>query len=176
MNEKASTQDLDDSDIADEYPDAITISSDDEPKPPPPSQKKGIWVKPEPGLQGPIVRRTPADHLNTSSARPRTSRTGPLDLLSSITCSLDPNLHAACDDERSAQSIQTMHLLSLSNQLRDAQATINDLRTQLSHSKRECSDAERRADRAEMQLDMEKRMSNTLQGRKDRRVWMETLY
>lgn len=69
-----------------------------------------------------------------------------------------------------------MHLLSLSNQLRDAQATINDLRTQLSHSKHERSDAEHRADHAEMQLDMEKRMSNTLQGRKDRHVRMETLY
>ena len=55
MNEKAGTQDLNDSDITDEYPDAISISSDNEPEPPPPSQKKAIQVKPEPGLQGPIV-------------------------------------------------------------------------------------------------------------------------
>jgi hypothetical protein len=54
------------------------------------------------------------------------------------------------------RSLQTTQLLALSNQLRDAQGTANDLRNQLLQADRSRNDAERRADRAELELQMER--------------------
>jgi hypothetical protein len=77
-----------------------------------------------------------------------------MDLLSSISHSLDPGLNAARDEDRSAQTIQTTQILSLLNQLHDTQATANDLCNCLLQSDRDHNDAECHADCAELQLEM----------------------
>lgn len=154
INEKIGTRDLDDSEIVDGddfyednggHDDApISISSDDE-APAQPSVNK-VAVKQEPGsmLQGPIARRV----ANTSRA-PQASRTAPLDLLNTLTNSLDPDARSAREEERTVRSLQATQLLALSNQLRDAQAALEAARNQ-SHA------AERRADNAELELRMER--------------------
>lgn len=57
-----------------------------------------------------LCATTPADHLQTPTmaTHPCTSCNTLLDLLGSITHSLDPNLHAACDEEQSAHSLQPL--------------------------------------------------------------------
>ena len=169
MNEKAGTRDLDDSEIVnaeeDDYDNddrAISISSDDNDVPRQPLRKKSrsVTVKMEASASlGPIARRSISNRLDTPSApirNTRTTRNGPADLLSSISRSLDPSFSAARDEDRATRSLQTTQFLSLSNQLRDAQAATNDLRNRLLQADRDRNDAERRADRAELQLDMER--------------------
>lgn len=94
--------------------------------------------------QGPVTRRV----ANTPRP-PRASRTAPLDLLNTLTNSLDPGARSAREEERTARSLQATQLLALSNQLRDAQAALEAARNQ-SHA------AERRADNAELELRMER--------------------
>src|ERR1700710_928819 len=87
INEKAGTCDLDDDEFADEV---IVIGSDDDE---PAAATPRVSVKTE--TQGPMLA---ACQSITPASRPsRTSRTPGLDLLTSITASLDPRLHAARD-------------------------------------------------------------------------------
>lgn len=142
MNEKAGTRDLDDSNI-DDTNDDINISSNDDDEPahkvPVRAVSMAVRIKTEPDDLGPIVRRMPNNRLQTPATAPRArnSRTAPLDLLGSITRSLDLHLHAARNDERSARTLQTTQILSLSNQLRDSQTAMNDLRNRLTQVERE---------------------------------------
>ncbi|KAH7919022.1 hypothetical protein BV22DRAFT_1051344 [Leucogyrophana mollusca] len=160
MNKYAGTRDLDDNDIADIADDTIVISSNDDdndctkapkaPKTPVPVSSKAPTVKTEPDEPGPLAR-----HAGTpASCSAHTSQSGGLELLNTISQSLDPHLQAAHDDKGSACSLHTTQILSLSNQLRDTQSTINTLHDQLQHLERECNAAECRADRAELQMEM----------------------
>jgi hypothetical protein len=166
-NEKAGTRDLDDDEFADEV---IVIGSDDDE---PVATTPRVSVKTE--TQGPTLA---ARHSITPASRPsRTSRTPGLDLLTSITASLDPRLHAARDDDRAARTLQTTQIISMSNQLRDANMTINGLRDQLLQVERERTNAERRADRLEMQLEMARLMQHDPDRRQGTRyVRRETRY
>ncbi|KAG1865671.1 hypothetical protein C8R48DRAFT_672286 [Suillus tomentosus] len=65
----------------------------------------------------------------------------------------EPTLTAR-DDEHTAQTLQTTQLVSTSNQLQDAHMTINSLHDQLLQCECERANAEHRADRLEMQLEM----------------------
>lgn len=146
INEKVGTRDLDDDDIV--VNDAIDLCSDDESSKPSKANKPtSIKVKVEPRDLGPIARRSGTPHT-------RSSRAGGLELLGSISQSLDPHLLAARDEERAARAMQNTQLLALSNQLRDAQITIDNLRNQLSQVERDRNLTERRADRLKIQLDM----------------------
>ncbi|KAJ8483175.1 hypothetical protein ONZ45_g14690 [Pleurotus djamor] len=146
MNEKADTRDLDDEDIVDSPPDTIELSSDDDDKPAP---KTSVKVKAESKEATSFVaRRTDSDRL--SIRPPPRQRTNNQALLSKLTEAIDPATHAARADARAERSIQNTQLIVLSNQLRDSQATLDRLRTQLAEAERARSDAERRADRAEM--------------------------
>lgn len=170
MGEKVGTRDLDDSELVDadgegddggdgDDADApISISSDDEPTAN--AVPKKAVIKQEPGMAklGPLTHRVASDRLRTPTTRPRTSRTAPMDLLHTITRSLDPNARAARDDERTARSLQSTQLLALSNQLRDSQAAVEDLCNRL-------RDADCRADRAEMELTMERMTRGRQHGR-----------
>lgn len=167
MDDKVGTRDLDNNELIDANDDAddadntdnndddpISISSDDdkdETPPTKPSLKKGL-VKQEPGLasQGPVARRAASGCLTTPiRPTPRTSRVAPLEFLNTITRSLDPRVQAARDEEWTARSLQTTQLFSLTSQLRDSQATLEDLRNRL-------STAERRADHAKLELRVER--------------------
>lgn len=168
INEKAGTCDLDNSEIVDadeggsnDEGDAIIISSDEDDGLKEPPRKKVVTVKAELPL-GPIARRAVSNQLSSPSVptrNPHTSRNAPTDLLQSISRSLDPSLSAARDEERAMCSLQTTQFLSLSNQLCDAQGMDNDLRSQLLQADGAHNDAEQRADRAELELQMERMQS-----------------
>lgn len=98
-----------------------------------------------------------SDRLGTPRP-PRASRTAPLELLNTITRSLDPGARSAREEERTARSLQATQLLTLSNQLRNAQAALEAARNH-THT------AERRADNAELEL----RMERMTRGRQDYR-------
>jgi hypothetical protein len=179
LNDKAGTQDLDDSEIVDaadadeeegnsdgddgdddDGDEPISISSDgEEDILKKASCRKSVTVKSEthtPSLN-PIACCAASNRLDTPfTCNTRTPRNAPADLLNSISRSLDPSLSAARDEDRAAWSLQTTQFLSLSNQLCDAQAASNDLRNRLLQADRDHSDAERHADRAELQLEMER--------------------
>ncbi|KAG2108352.1 hypothetical protein DEU56DRAFT_920490 [Suillus clintonianus] len=104
------------------------------------------------------------------------SRIG-VDLLATISASLDPRLQAVRDEDRSARAIQSTQVMSLTTQLRDAHATVNKLHGQLAQVERERANAERRADRLEMQLEMAKFMQDSRSGHQQQeRVRRETIY
>ncbi|CAA7263074.1 unnamed protein product [Cyclocybe aegerita] len=71
-------------------------------------------------------------------------------LLSSISTALDPATQAARDEDRASRSLHTTQLLTMGQQLRDAHATIESLRTQLQQAERARYEAERQADRIEL--------------------------
>jgi hypothetical protein len=119
----------------------------------PPAKKIAI-VKQEPGASvvvtdGPVAQRRTSDHLPAPSACPRNARSTAHDLLSRISTSLDPSTQMARSEDRTTRTLQTTQLLTLSNQLRDAQATIEGLRNRVQEADRERHASERRADRAE---------------------------
>jgi hypothetical protein len=170
INEKAGTRDLDDEELADEV---VEISDDDNDAKTKPTHIK-LEVQ-EPRL-GPTARRAISP---TISRPPRTSRSAGVDLLTTISASLDPHLQAVRDEERSARAIQSTQVLSLTTQLRDAHGTINKLHDKLAQVERERADSERRADRFEMQLEMTKFMQgsrNHSGHQQQERVRRETVY
>ncbi|RXW18718.1 hypothetical protein EST38_g7134 [Candolleomyces aberdarensis] len=155
MNEKAGSRDLDDEEFAE---DAISVSSDDEEnhkenKAPAESnsevkaEQKGVKTEKDPSL-GPVVRRPANDRL--PQAPPRSRARANEALLANLTNTLDPAAQAARAEDRAARSLQTTQILSLTSQLREAQGTIEGLRTQLADAERRCAAAERRADKLEM--------------------------
>jgi len=141
MNTKAGTRDLDDDDDAS----AISISSDSDL---PPVSAMLTHIKREPGLKteprSAVIRAAkPSNQRSTYKA------TGQ-QLLSNISKVLDPSLQATREEERANRSLQATQLLTLSNQLRDAQAQLETLRNRLMDSDRARLTAERRADRSEL--------------------------
>lgn len=160
MGEKVGTRDLDDGEIVDadndENGEAISISSDgdnddDDVPITKASSKTGlVKVKQEPGVASHVTRRAASNTLTTLSQRaPRALKTSGMELLSNISRSLDPGARAAREEERSARSLQSTQLLALTNQVRDSQVMLEDLRSRLSA-------AERRADNAELELRVER--------------------
>ncbi|KAG1809884.1 uncharacterized protein HD556DRAFT_1435611 [Suillus plorans] len=155
INEKAGIRDLNDEELADEV---VKISDDNEdtmasvvlPKMKPTQIKLEVH---EPYLG-------PTAHCATSptiSRPPRISHSAGVDLLTTISASLDPRLQAVRDEEHSACAIQSMQVLSLTTQLCDAHATINKLHGQLA------------------QLEMAKFMTRTGHQQQER-VCRETIY
>ncbi|KAJ7616452.1 hypothetical protein FB45DRAFT_719031, partial [Roridomyces roridus] len=87
-----------------------------------------------------VAQRAPSPPL-------RRSRTSAPDLVKQLAKTFDPDAQRARDKERAERSFQTTQFFALSQQMRDAQSTIDSLRTQLHES-------ERARDRAEFKLDM----------------------
>ncbi|KAG1789266.1 uncharacterized protein HD556DRAFT_1447115 [Suillus plorans] len=173
INEKAGTCDLNDKELADEV---VEISDDNKdtmasvvlPKMKPTQIKLEVH---EPCL-GPTARCATSP---TISHPPRSSRSAGVDLLTTISVSLDPCLQAVQDEERSARAIQSMQVLSLTTQLRDAHATINKLHGQLVQVEQDCSNSKHHADHLEMQLEMAKFMTRTGHQQQEH-VHHETIY
>ena len=155
MNDKAGTQDLDDEDIVDTEPVEASdtqseASSDDEDPPPVHLIQKRVKVKAD--TSGPIARRSAARNAPKGGAH---------EFLKTISSALDPSHQLARNNERNTQTLQVTQILTLSNQVRDLQSTIEAYRDRLMESERKCHEAERRADRAEF-------MSLIDEGRRDR--------
>ncbi|KAG6863954.1 hypothetical protein C0991_001600 [Blastosporella zonata] len=165
MNKKAGTRDLDDSEIVDAYEDnIIEISSNEEDAddnetlaPCKKASKKPI-IKTEPGSVpkplGPIARRAAMNRLTVSTALSHPLRRGAHDLLATLSSALDPSFQVARDDEHASRSLHTTQLFTMSQQLRDAQATIESLCSHLLEADQEQQAAERRLDRAELKAMM----------------------
>jgi hypothetical protein len=79
------------------------------------------------------------------------------ELVNKLAKAFDPEAQQARDANRSQRSFQNTQLLAVNQQLRDAQATNESLRTQLMAAQTHAHDTERARDRAEMMLAMYER-------------------
>lgn len=138
MNNKAGSRDLDDADIidADDEIDLI-VPSDDEVNLKPTTTVKTENIQ-QRQLTTPVAHRPPNDRARSAHGR-NTSH----NVLMNISEVLDPHAHAVRREEQSISALQNQQIFSLSSQFRDAQRQLDTLRIQL-------TDAERRADCAEM--------------------------
>jgi hypothetical protein len=85
----------------------------------------------------------------------RNTRNGTaLDLVSKLSQAFDPSTQKARDNERANRSLQNTQFLTLSQQLRDAQATIEGMRSQITDLQRRVYDSDRARDRAETKLEI----------------------
>lgn len=97
---------------------------------------------------GPVAQHT-SDHLPAPSAHPCNACSTAHDLLSHISSSLDPSTQMSQSEDCATCTSQTTQLLTLSNQLCDAQATIKGLHNHVQEADHEWHASERCADRAE---------------------------
>ncbi|KAG1748000.1 uncharacterized protein EDB91DRAFT_1079658 [Suillus paluster] len=147
FKQKAGTRDLDDEELADEVVE-ISDDDDDDMTVSVLSKTKPTQIKLE--VQEPCLGPTACCATSpVVSCPPRTSHSAGVDLLTTISASLNPCLQAVRDEERSAHAIQSMQVMSLTTQLRDAHATINNLHGQLAQVEQECANTEYHVDRVE---------------------------
>lgn len=97
------------------------------------------------------ARRAPTPPLR------RNPRVSAPELVNKLAKAFDPEAQQARDADRSQRSFQNTQLLAVNQQLRDAQATNESLRTQLMAAQTHAHDTERARDRAEMMLAMYER-------------------
>ncbi|KAG6847398.1 hypothetical protein H0H93_008477 [Arthromyces matolae] len=143
INERACTRDLDDDDFEDRKEKSGSEDSDDEVE---------VVETPAPSKRSAIVRRH--DPLAASVSR-RNNRTASIDLVTKLGSAFDPVAIKARDAERADCSFANTQLLTLSQQLRDAQHTNDSLRLQVSDLQDRLHRAERALDRVELEASMQ---------------------
>ncbi|KAJ7572968.1 hypothetical protein C8J56DRAFT_904441 [Mycena floridula] len=157
INEKTGCRELNDDDIDDRV---VVVSSDENDEnlaaQRAPVRRKKVSVKAEPH-DGPVARRPASNRLPAPRARRHTGQ----DLLNNITSALGPEAQAARSEEHSARAIQTTQMFSLHAQIRDLQRINESLRQDVTAAQREVHAAERRADRAELTLELRTSNFNT---------------
>jgi hypothetical protein len=151
INEKAGTQDLNDSDFDDSADEGanepIEISSDKEedgspvPSPLPPAGP------------APIKSAIAQSACNDVSRRTGRASSGP-DLISKLSRVFDPDTQKARDTERANCSLQNTHFLAQSQQLRDLQQSNERLHQQLTDLQARLQEANRNCDQVELKLEM----------------------
>ncbi|RXW19011.1 hypothetical protein EST38_g6850 [Candolleomyces aberdarensis] len=174
MNKKAETQDLDDEDFVDapieisdnDDTDDSNNSDNDAPPPKATSNKENMAqtkkkVKQEAAIvtKGKnlsmkdgsefVLQRLANNRLTTTTTACSCVHASDT-LLANLTNTLDPTAQAARAEDCAARSMQTAQILSLSSQLRESQALVENFRAQLSAAERCCATAERCADKFEM--------------------------
>ena len=77
-----------------------------------------------------------------------------LDIVNKLSKAFDPEAQKLRDEERSNRSLQSAQFLTLSQQIRDATTTIENLRSQIAIVQGHAHDADRARDRAELKLEM----------------------
>jgi len=92
-----------------------------------------------------------ADRSETTQSR-RTRGAQTTDLVHKIAQSLDPEAQRLRDEERSNRALQNTQVLILSQQLRDANATIESLRTDNTNLRDRLNKVERMRDRLDLEL------------------------
>ncbi|KAJ6483466.1 hypothetical protein DFH09DRAFT_1340467 [Mycena vulgaris] len=133
INQRAGTRELNDSDLdgaAGDYD-----SSDD----------GSVEI-----LDGPAQIHTAVAHRAPTPPLRRNSRMNAPELVSTLAKAFDPAAQKTRDDERAQRSFQSTHILTLSQQIRDQNAVIEGLRTQLTAAQSHVHDVERARDRAEL--------------------------
>ena len=141
MDEKVTTQDVDDEDIADDEPIELTDSNELEEEfmmalleRNPPRKVPVLKIKKEPtSLSLTVSRRAQTATL------PHTQNSAGNEFLKSISNALDPRAHAFMTDERAMRSILNTQVLSLTNQLHHQEGCTEDLRNHISGLKCECT-------------------------------------
>ena len=81
------------------------------------------------------------------------------ELVSKIAQALDPEAQRTRDEERANRSFQNTQVFTVSQQLRDAQATIEALRTELNTTRDRLHAVDRIRDRLDLELNFERRLS-----------------
>jgi hypothetical protein len=137
INERAGTRDVNDTDLDDDDDGHSLEYARDSPDPPP-----------HPVQHTAVTRSAP-------TTAPVSRRRGPAnDLLARISGAFDPDAIKARDNERANRTLANTHILTQSQQLRDAQATIDNLRHQLFEMRSSLYDVERARDKAELRVEM----------------------
>lgn len=140
INERAGTRDLNDSDFAADIGAAAegagNSSSDDEIE---------------------VLGHTKATHTAVARRAPtpplRRSRMNAPELVNKLSQAFDPDTLRSRDDERAQRSFQSTQMFTMSQQLRDAHAAIENLRNQITTMQNHTHDVERARDRAEWKLE-----------------------
>ena len=152
MDEKVTTRDLDDEDIADDEPIELTDSDELEEE----FTMALLERNPQRKAPAPKIKKEPTSPSLTASRRaqtatlPRTRNSAGNEFLKSISNALDPRTHAAMTDERATRSILNTQVLSLTNQLRHQEGRTEDLRNRIGDLERERTDLLRKIDRLEL--------------------------
>ncbi|KAF7349563.1 hypothetical protein MSAN_01681400 [Mycena sanguinolenta] len=132
INERVGMQDLGDSEFG------SNVSSDDSIE---------VLESHDKKLHSAVAHRAPTPPL------PRKSRLNPPELVTKLAKAFDPETQRSMQEERSQWSFQTTQLLSLTQQLRDANAATDALRNQLTQMQTRLHEAERARDRAKFKLE-----------------------
>lgn len=145
LNERAGTQDLDDSDIENDADDDDENDDNDQHQ----DNRRVHKV---------TIRSVSADNCKSKSedsAPPRRGGKGAqsMQIMQKLAGALDPEVQRDRDDQRASRSLQNTHILTLSQQLRDSQATNERLRIELDNERRHVHQLERSLDRIQMRLD-----------------------
>ncbi|KAJ7779443.1 hypothetical protein DFH07DRAFT_730180 [Mycena maculata] len=136
INTHVGTRDLSDSEFDDDF-DGASSNDDIE-----------VIEHPSASVRTAVARRAPTPPLR------RKSRASGADLANKLANAFDPETQEARDDARSQRVFENTQILTLSQQLRDAQAVAENLRTQNSILQNHVHDLERARDRAELKLEL----------------------
>jgi hypothetical protein len=152
INERAGTRDLDDSDFDDNCSGAQQaeyISSDD-------GDGDGGDEGDDEGDKAPPPPKKLVAHVSRPDTAPkrRGTRGNGIELVQKLSEAFDPSTQRARDSARASLSFQNTQLLLHSQQVRDAQATIESLRSQMTQLQSQVHAAEMARERAEIKLDM----------------------
>ena len=133
--------DADDSD--DEMSDCYDPTEDDDGASPAPRHKPA-----------PRVRTTRVEAPLPSQGSMRQASFKGTDILEKISKTLDPEIQSRREADRASSMFQSQQLILLQSQIRDLNGTVLSLRSQLDDSERRRTDADRRADRLQNQIDI----------------------
>ncbi|KAJ6589855.1 hypothetical protein DFH09DRAFT_866320, partial [Mycena vulgaris] len=150
LNERAGTRDLSDSEMDNSA--SAAESSDD----------VQVVDNPSTTVHTAVAKRAPTPPLHRSrKSAPRA------ELIDKLSRAFDPEVQKARDEDRSLHSAQNTQIFTLSQQLRDAHASSESLRNQISILQQQLHDAERARDVALLRLeyhDGPRRGRNTRRG------------
>ncbi|KAJ7681759.1 hypothetical protein B0H17DRAFT_1138192 [Mycena rosella] len=136
LNERAGTRELSDSDFDDS---ASPLESDDD--------DIEVLDNPPPTVHTAVAKCAPTPPL-------RRSKKAAPNLIDKLSCVFDPETQKARDEERSHRSSQAQQIFTLSQQLRDAHASSDRLRNEISILQQHLNDAERARDVVLLKIEM----------------------
>lgn len=154
VQSKVASRDLEDGEIVD-FEDGSGDCSDDEM-----SDSLGIPEDDDGG--SPAPRRKPAPRVRTarievpllSQELTRQPSSKGTDILEKISKTFDPEIQSRREADRASSMFQSQQFILLQSQIRDLNSTILSLRGQLDDAERRRTDADRRADRLQNQIDI----------------------
>jgi hypothetical protein len=134
INERAGTRDLNESDFDD---------------------AGDVEVVEGPGTTGTTLRTVTvrSDHSEVPQPRRMRSSAPTLELVHTLSKAFDPATQRSREEDRASRTIQTTQLFTMSQQLRDANATIESLWGEVTRLRDRFHDADRARDRAELKLE-----------------------